>query len=165
MRMDITFDIWAFLSIFMLICNMYIFIKYKGKETIVTKVLYYITWVLFLVSESVLIVRGIIGLNNWLVNIIVVVIFVIYIWIWIFSSEDFNLGMVLWGSIITAAYLLAMYLILSLNDIAEIQFIDDCVGIIAELLPVIIQNEWFKGISIAAVGGIIAGLVVNKISK
>lgn len=104
-------------------------------------------------------------MNNWLANIIVIIIVVIYIWIWLFSSEDFSLGTVLWGGIITVLYLFIIYLILSLNNIAEIQFIDDCIVIIAELFPVIIQNEWFKGITIAAVGGIISGLVVNKRTK
>lgn len=42
MRMGKTFDIWAFLSVFMLICNIYVFVKFKEKETVVTKVLYYI---------------------------------------------------------------------------------------------------------------------------
>ncbi len=165
MRMGKTFDIWAFVSVFMLICNIYVFVKFKGKETVVTKVVYYITLVLFIASECVLIIRGIIGVNNWLVNIIVIIIAVIYIWIWLFSSEDFSFGTVLWGGIITVLYLFIIYLILSLNNIAEIQFIDDCIVIIAELFPVIIQNEWFKGISIAALGGVISGLVLNKISK
>lgn len=62
--------------------------------------------------------------------------------------------------------LFVLYNRLKFEGIVEFEFINKIEDIdVIKVLSPIIQNEWFKGIAIAAMGGIIAGLVVNKISK
>lgn len=62
-------------------------------------------------------------------------------------------------------YLFSLYSRVNHENIMKIPFADDVICTISEIVPTVIQNEWLKGISISALGGIISGLVLIKISK
>lgn len=62
--------------------------------------------------------------------------------------------------------LVCIYLRLKSEEILEIKFIDELFKKILEADFVeFINNDWIKGILIAAIGGVVAGLVLNKLSK
>lgn len=62
--------------------------------------------------------------------------------------------------------LVCIYLRLKSEEILEIKFIDELFKKILEAdFMEFINNDWIKGILIAAIGGVVAGLVLNKLSK
>lgn len=75
----------------------------------------------------------------------------------------------IYGTYIIISILL-IYERLEMENILKIEFLDYIIDKFwntnyFKLLVKIIENEWFKGIAIASIGGIISGLVLKKLNK
>lgn len=97
----------------------------------------------------------------------------LFLWILFFITAIIILGIfdkslfwIVYPSIGILFYLYVIYNRLEREGIIKFDFISKIKETdIFSSLAIVFQNDWFKGIVIASVGGIISGLVVNKISK
>ncbi len=154
--MNKVLDIWVNLLPVLLVFNIYLLIRCVLQNKQYWFTLYgYSRLLLFIISPALCIRRG-----NPFICIAMLVIMIVYclIMLCFYWKRICKEHLLLLFIAIILIYLVSLYSRLNHENIIKIRFIDD-------IVPAIIQNEWFKGITIAAVGGIIAELVANKISK
>ena len=161
--MDKMFDILVNLILALFVFNMYLLIQYVLQNKQYWFTLYgYSRLLLFDLSPALCIGRG-----NPFICIVMLVIMITYclVMICFYWKRICKEHLLLFFITIILIYLVSLYSRLNHENIIKIRFIDDVIYIILDIVPAIIQNEWFKGITIAAVGGILSGLALNKISK
>ena len=156
-------DILVNISPVIILFNIFITFKNINKEeTILENILLFLSGFLTILACN--------GYGIILVSIITITLTIIWIlmlafWCWIEfgkASVFHIIGFVIYAII----FLFLLYNRLKSEDNIEIKFAGKLQNLdVFEVLSFIIQNEWFKGIVIAASGSIISGLVLNKISR
>lgn len=157
--MDTLFDIIVNISPILLVFGLYCTCKVE-KGRYIWKILNWTTWILLGISLS----RCALGYGFFPIAIIFLILVIVLNVFCLYRafSKEFLFEILLFGAFIIL-YLYYIYERLNYEGILYIEFIDK-IKVFGTLLS-IIQNEWVKGIIIAASGGIISGLVLNKISK
>ncbi len=161
--MDKVFDIWVNLLPALFVLNIYLLIQYVLQNKQYWFTLYgYSRLLLFILSPALCTRRG-----NLFICIVMSVIMIVYclVMICFYWKRMCKEHLLLFFIALILIYLFSLYSRVNHENIMKIPFADDVICTISEIVPTVIQNEWLKGISISALGGIISGLVLIKISK
>lgn len=164
--MEKFFDVYVNLSpiIFIILC-----ILKKHVKNILFLTIYIIIVILCL---NLFLVPFIFGFGNHIIAITSLLFLLVYSIIYVFkiykislfSKEQKNLSAVILICIIFFDCIICINFRLFNPDFLDFNIIEEIADIKNFILEVV-ENEWIKGICIAATGGIVAGIFLNKFFK